>query len=186
MKYHVIHSLIGMALGPISCFLTDLIAMRIHGLTYRGVRMKIRFGNEEDLDSWMDFVTLVKDAFPGLETAEALDAHRSTVLDFMRRESAICAVCDGRVVGTLLFSKEHSMLCFLAVDPDFRRQHIAEGMLSYMLPLMEPGKDIMVTTYRDGASEGIAARAFYKRMGFAEGKLTEEFGSPVQEFILKR
>lgn len=34
--------------------------------------------------------------------------------------------------------------------------------------------------------EGIAARAFYKQLGFIEGKLTEEFGSPVQEFILER
>lgn len=30
------------------------------------------------------------------------------------------------------------------------------------------------------------ARAFYKKIGFTEGKLTEEFGSPVQEFVLKR
>ena len=37
-----------------------------------------------------------------------------------------------------------------------------------------------------GAPAGIAARAFYKRLGFTEGKLTEEFGSPVQEFVLKR
>ena len=32
----------------------------------------------------------------------------------------------------------------------------------------------------------ITARAFYKRLGFTEGKLTEEFGSPVQEFVFKR
>lgn len=37
-----------------------------------------------------------------------------------------------------------------------------------------------------GVPEGVAARAFYKRIGFTEGKLTEEFGSTVQEFMLKR
>lgn len=57
---------------------------------------------------------------------------------------------------------------------------------TYMLTKINSQKDISVTTYRDGVPEGIAARAFYKRMGFVEGKLTEEFGSPVQEFVLKR
>ena len=37
-----------------------------------------------------------------------------------------------------------------------------------------------------GDPNGIAARAFYKRLGFSEGNLTEEFDCPVQEFILKR
>ncbi len=43
-----------------------------------------------------------------------------------------------------------------------------------------------VTTYHAEVLEGIPARMFYKKMGFAKGKLTEEFGSPVQEFVLKR
>ena len=58
-------------------------------------------------------------------------------------------------------------------------------MVSYMLTFMNSHKEIAVTTYRDGVPEGVAARAFYKRLGFVEGKLTEEFGSLVQEFILK-
>ena len=78
------------------------------------------------------------------------------------------------------------MLYFLAVDRACRRQHIAEKMVAYMLTLMDPEKDVVVTTYREGAPEGAAARAFYKRLGFVEGRLTEEFGSPVQEFVLKR
>ena len=78
------------------------------------------------------------------------------------------------------------MLCFLAVDPEYRRQHIAEKMFSYMLTFMDSEKDITVTTYRADVPEGIPARLFYKRMGFVEGKLTEEFGSPVQEFVLRR
>ena len=104
----------------------------------------------------------------------------------MGRDAAICAKIDGRIVGTLLFSRADHMLCFLAVDEAYRRQHIAENMVAYMLALMEPGKDVVVTTYRAGVPEGVAARAFYKRLGFAEGQLTEEFGSPVQEFVLKR
>lgn len=77
------------------------------------------------------------------------------------------------------------MLCFLAVDPACRRQHIAQKLVHFMLLRMEKGKDITVTTYREGDPNGAAARAFYKNLGFSEGRLTEEFGCPVQEFILK-
>lgn len=149
-------------------------------------RVKIKLGRACDIEGWMKLVEQVKDDFPGLETGEAMAEHRDAVLAFMDRDSAICAKANGSVVGALLFSKENSMLCFLAVDPECRRQHIAENMVSFMLTCMEPGRDIVVTTYREGVPEGIAARAFYRRLGFSEGKLTEEFGSPVQELILKR
>ena len=86
----------------------------------------------------------------------------------------------------LLFSREEGALCFLAVDREYRRQHIAAEMVAFMLAFMEPGRDITVTTFRDGVPEGEAARAFYKRLGFVQGRLTEEFGSPVQEFVWKR
>lgn len=151
------------------------------------VRVEIKLGNESDIDSWMNLVKKVKDDFPGLETAEDLSEHRNTVLDFMSKDSAICARSQDKVIGALLFSKSDNMLCFLAVEPEYRRQHIAEKMVSYMLTFMvDSGSNVFVTTYRDGVPEGMAARAFYKRLGFTEGKLTEEFGSPVQEFILKR
>lgn len=148
--------------------------------------MNVELGKACDIDNWMCLVNQVKDSFPGLETREALEEHRRTVLEFMGRDAAVCAKIDGRIVGTLLFSRADHMLCFLAVDEAYRRQHIAGNMVAYMLSLMEPGTDIMVTTYRAGVPEGVAARAFYKRLGFVEGRLMEEFGSPVQEFVLRR
>ena len=148
--------------------------------------MIIEPGKKEDIDSWMRLVDKVKDAFPGLETMEALNEHKNTVLDFMERFSAICAKEQNEIVGTLLFSSETNEICFLAVDAEHRRQHIAEKMVSFMLTKMDSHRAVSVTTYREGVPEGRAARAFYKRIGFTEGKLTEEFGSPVQEFVLKR
>lgn len=148
--------------------------------------MKIRLARAQDMDAWMALVEQVRDAFPGLETAEAMAEHRATVLRFIKNSSAVCAEEEGRILGALLFSKENSMLCFLAVDPASRRQHIAQKLVSFMLTQMEEGKDVTVTTYREGDPNGTAARAFYKHLGFSEGRLTEEFGCPVQEFILKR
>ncbi|MGN0327205.1 MAG: GNAT family N-acetyltransferase [Lachnospiraceae bacterium] len=148
--------------------------------------MLIELGTKQDIESWMRLVEKVKDAFPGLETREALIEHKNTVLDFMDRASAICAKEQGEIIGILLFSCENNEICFLAVDAEHRRQHVAEKMVSFMLAKMDSQRDVSVMTYRDGVPEGRAARAFYKRIGFTEGKLTEEFGSPVQEFVLKR
>ena len=87
--------------------------------------MKIQLASSENIDAWMALVEQVRDAFPGLETAEAMAEHRATVLQFIQESSAICALEVGRVAGALLFSKENSMLCFLAVDSAYRRRHIA-------------------------------------------------------------
>lgn len=148
--------------------------------------MEIMQADKCDIDGWMNLVYKVKENFPGLETGEALNEHRNTVLEFISKESAICAKCNDKIVGALLFSKDNNMLCFLAVDVEYRRQHIAEKMVSCTLKFLDSKKDVVVTTYREGVPEGIAARAFYKHLGFAEGKLTEEFGCPVQEFVLIR
>ena len=127
----------------------------------------------------------VRNAFPGLEIAEAMAEHRATVLQFIQESSAICALEAGRVAGALLFSKENSMLCFLAVDPDLRRLHIARKMVEFVLPHMEAGRDLSLITYREDDPRGQAARAFYRSLGFSEGRLLEEFGHPAQEFVLK-
>ena len=88
--------------------------------------MIIQLGTEQDIDHWMNLVEKVRDSFPGLETEEALNEHRNIVLDFMNRNSAICAKEKGKIVGILLFSNENSELCFLAVAAEYRRRHIAE------------------------------------------------------------
>lgn len=41
--------------------------------------MEIKLGTLQELDGWMELVSRVKDSFPGLETREALEAHRETV-----------------------------------------------------------------------------------------------------------
>ena len=148
--------------------------------------MDIRLGTIKDIDLWMQLVDTVKDIFPGLETKEALDEHRNTVLEFIDRGEAICAEVDGKIVGILLFSKEWNKLCFLAVDSEYRRQHIAFQLVSKMYRYLNPAKDISLETHVEGVPEGVAARCFYKKLGFQEGIIKEEFGSLVQEFLLPK
>ena len=146
--------------------------------------MEIRLAQPQDLAGWMELVEKIRFSFPGLETPEAMEAHRQTVRSFMCRGWAVCAVERQRIAGVLRVSAEDNTLCFLAVDPAFRRRHAAAGMVACGLAHMDPRRAVTVTTYREGHPAGTAARAFYKSLGFAEGKLTEEFGSPVQEFVL--
>lgn len=52
--------------------------------------MELSFGTRDDLEAWMRLVELVGEQFPGLETRDALEAHRDTVMEFMDRASALC------------------------------------------------------------------------------------------------
>lgn len=148
--------------------------------------MEIRLAQAQDIDAWMTLVEQVRDAFPGLETAESINEHRATVLHFIAQSSAICAIDADRIVGILLFSMETGELCFLVVDPTCRRQHVAQRLVSFILTQMDADQGITVTTCREDDPDGRAARAFYKHLGFSEGRLTEKFGHPAQKFILKR
>ena len=127
--------------------------------------MKIEFGKEPDIEKWMNLVNKVKSSFPGLETKEALDDHRQTVLNFMRTASAICAKTEDQIVGVLLFSRKDNMLCFLAVDEKYRRQHIAERMVACMLSCMNPEKRLLSPLIERVHRKGLRPEHFIKDWG---------------------
>jgi len=146
----------------------------------------VRIATTDDLPSWMYLVELVRLDFPGLETEEALIGYKETVLQSINLKSAICAKIHDITVGSLLFSMEYHMLCFLAVHPDYRQRGIAIRMLDFMLTQLPKNHDIVVSTYREGDDKGTAARTLYKKFGFTEGELCYEFGYPVQKFVFHR
>ena len=147
--------------------------------------MKVEYGTLQDIESWMQLVQRVRWNFPGLETAAALDDHRKTVLRFMGENRALCVKDAEKVVGVLLLSKKHNMICCLAVAPEYRRNGIARLLLQKALAELDSSRDITVTTFRDNDEKGIAPRALYKKFGFVEEKLMIENDYPVQRFILR-
>ena len=147
--------------------------------------MKVEYGTLQDIDSWMDLVTEVRWNFPGLDTAQALQEHRQTVLRFMEERRALCVKDGNRITGVLLFSGKHNMICCLAVDRAYRRKGIASALLDQALFELDRSRDITVTTFRENDEKGAAPRALYRRFGFAEGELLVEFGYPVQQFVLR-
>ena len=147
--------------------------------------MNVEYGTSMDIESWMELVKLVSWNFPGLETESDIEDHRKTVLRFMGENRALCVKETDKVVGVLLISKKHNMICCLAVAPEYRRKGIASALLEKALSELDRSNDITVTTFRDNDEKGIAPRALYKRFGFAEEKLMVENDYPVQRFILR-
>lgn len=145
--------------------------------------MNVRFGNPDDLPSWMMLVRRVAWNFPGLETEEALQEHAATVSKFISKGNAICAVQGNVIVGVLLFSRRLNLLCCMAVAPEYRRQGVAQRMFDLMLTIADPARDLTVTTFRDGDPKGAAPRAFYMKNGFVPAELVVENDYPCQVFI---
>lgn len=154
-------------------------------LNYDEVKlMEATFGDISYIDSWMKLVRKVSWNFPGLETEEGLDEHKQTVLKFMNKKQALCVRNNETIVGVLLFSRNRNMICCLAVDPDHRKQGLASILLKKALDELDRSKEITVSTFRENDDKGIAPRALYRKFGFQEGELTEEFGYPNQVFVL--
>ena len=147
--------------------------------------MNVEYGTSMDIESWMDLVKLVSWNFPGLETEADIENHRKTVLRFMDENRALCVKETDKVVGVLLISKKHNMICCLAVAPEYRRNGIARLLLQKALAELDSSKDITVITFRDNDEKGIAPRALYKKFGFVEEELMIENDYPVQRFILR-
>ena len=147
--------------------------------------MKVEYGTSLDIESWMQLVQRVSWNFPGLETEAAIEDHRRTVLRFMGENRALCVKDAEKVVGVLLLSKKHNMICCLAVAPEYQRNGIASALLEKALAELDSSRDITVTTFRDNDEKGIAPRALYKKFDFVEEKLTVENDYPVQRFVLR-
>ena len=146
--------------------------------------MEAVFGDSSVIDSWMRLVGKVRCNFPGLETEESLDEHRQTVLKFMNKKQALCVIINETVAGVLLFSRSRNMICCLAVDPEHRKQGLASVLMRKALDELDRNREITVSTFRENDDKGKAPRALYRKFGFQEGELTEEFGHPTQVFDL--
>ena len=146
--------------------------------------MKVEFGRTSDIDSWMQLVRKVSWNFPGLETEQSIDEHKITVLKFMNDKRALCVKNEQDIVGVLLYSRKHNMICCVAVDPAYRKMGIATLLLREALDKLDRDKDITVSTFRENDVKGTAPRKLYKKFGFEEGELIEEFGYPNQRFVL--
>lgn len=146
--------------------------------------MRLYYGIPEDIENWMNLVTQIRWNFPGLETQESLNEHKATVLKFMGKRQAICVKVSGEIVGIMLFSRGHNMICCLGVSPNWRRCGIASMLIDEALRNLDKTKEISVITFRADDEKGLAPRALYEKYGFIEDDLVETMGYPNQKYIL--
>lgn len=146
--------------------------------------MEVQLGRNQDVNEWMKLVEEISWNFPGLETKEGLNEYRETLLRFIGKGQALCVRNDTEVMGVILFSRGRNMICCLGVSPKYRRCGIASMLLNTALEQLDRTKDITVSTFREEDEKGTAPRALYKKFGFVEDELIEEFGYPNQKFVL--
>ncbi len=146
----------------------------------------LSFPEMNEIDSWIKMIDIVRDNFPGLDTAEKMDSYRQTVVKNISRKTALCIKYESDIVGVMIFSYNSKCLSCMAVHPNHRRKGIASAMIEKMLSLFPNSTDITVTTFRADDIKGIAPRSLYKKYGFEEDELVTEFDYPHQKFILHK
>ena len=130
---------------------------------------------EADVQGFMELLQSVKDDLP------------YTKEEAYEKELKACVACgeawaycdNEKIVAGLLFSGERKELLFLAVHPDFRHRGLGGRLVETMAAQFSVGTEITVGTLGIGNSLGGEARAFYKRLGFTEGKLEVTDTTPV-------
>lgn len=142
----------------------------------------ITFAVPEDIPCWMELVRLVIDGFPCLEEEEYIRVLREKI----RTKQALILKDGTMAVGILLFSSENGSIDFMGCHPLYRKMGIPKAFLEKVMGELLRGKDISITTYREGDRADTGHRRAVKGLGFAEAELLVEFGYPTQRFVLHR
>lgn len=141
---------------------------------------QITYADEGDIPCWMVLVHLVIDGFPHLYEEEYVGELKRRI---RKRQALILK--DGEVaVGAMLFSGETGSIDFMGTHPLYRSQGIPRAFLDKMMSELHKGREISITTYREGDKADTGHRQAIMELGFAEAELLVEFGYPTQRFVL--
>lgn len=141
----------------------------------------ISYATAADLPAWMNFVQLVIDGFPCLDEG----SHRRQIRQYIERQEALI-IRDGLlIVGAAAFSSANGSVDFLAIHPQYRHYGVAKTLLDFLMTSRLRGTPISITTFREGDKADPGQRKAYRKLGFTESQLLEEFGYPTQRLILK-
>ena len=140
------------------------------------------FAKETDIPCWMELVRLVVDGFPCLDEEEYVRILQEKI----RAGQALILKDGGIAVGILLFDTETGNIDFMGTHPLYRKMGIPRVFLNKVMDELAKGREISITTYREGDKADTGQRREIKGLGFAEAELLVEFGYPTQRFVLKK
>ena len=132
-----------------------------------------------DIPAWMNLMRLVIDGYPVMNEADYLNSITKCI-----DEKRALVLKDGNIlVGAMAFSDQSGCIDFLGINPQYRRQGIQKLFLDALMEIYLPGREISMTTYREGDKADTGHRDILKQLGFAERELLIEFGYPTQRFV---
>ena len=140
----------------------------------------IQFATIKDINDWMELVHLTVDGYPCLDE----DDYIEKLTFYMADKRALILRDEGMAIGIMGFSAEAGSIDFLAVHPQYRNLGIEKVFLDKLVDELLAGKEISLTTYREGDKADTGYREEYLRLGFAERELLTEDGYPTQRFVL--
>ncbi|WP_373218748.1 GNAT family N-acetyltransferase [Ruminococcus sp. 5_1_39BFAA] len=141
----------------------------------------IRYVAKEDINKVLSMMEQVREAFPGYQEAEFLEALYKAI----DCKEALLEEKEGRLAGMLTFSYQEKELTFLAVMPEFRKQGVGKRLIKRMAECFEDGEVVHVITFREGDRKGMAARYCYHSCGFVDDEELVVFDYPCQKMVLK-
>lgn len=139
----------------------------------------ISLAEHGDIHAWMALMRLVIDGYPVMneddylkEITKCIDEQRALVLK------------DGDImIGAMAFSYDSGSIEFFGIHPQYRRHGIHKLFLEVLMDNYLAGKEISMTTFREGDKADVGHRKILKQLGFAERELLTEFGYPTQRFV---
>ena len=140
----------------------------------------IQFATIKDINDWMELVHLTVDGYPCLDE----DDYIEKLTFYMADKRALILRDEGMAIDIMGFSAEAGSIDFLAVHPQYRNLGIEKVFLDKLVDELLAGKEISLTTYREGDKADTGYREEYLRLGFAERELLTEYGYPTQRFVL--
>ena len=133
-----------------------------------------------DIPAWMELMRLVIDGYPAMDEADYL----KKLNQFIEERRALVLKEREVLIGVLAFSDQSGSIEFLGVHPQCRNQGIQKLFLDALMERYLPGREICMTTYREGDKADTGHRDLLRQLGFAERELLVEFGYPTQRFVL--
>ena len=140
---------------------------------------EIRLAQKTDLPAWMELMRMVIDGYPVMDENDYQDA----ICACMENQTALVLYDGQRLVGAMAYSAVNGCIDFLGIHPQYRRQGLQQLFLDALLEQYLPGREISMTTYREGDRADVGHREALRQLGFAERELLVEFGYPTQRFV---
>lgn len=132
-----------------------------------------------DIDGWMDLMRLVIDGYPVMNENDYLNE----IMKCIDEQRALVLKDRDVLIGAIAFSYDAGSIEFLGIHPQYRRYGVHRLFLEALMETYLSGKEISMTTFREGDKADTGHRETLKQLGFAERELLTEFGYPTQRFV---